>query len=252
MNARLRLAGLVQEGLRRLGYELHPYPPPPRVDYADRRRERLLRNRGITLVLDVGAHTGEFAASVRETGYRGRIVSCEPLSAPYAKLAERSAPDQAWEARKVALGDSDGSAVINVAGNLASSSLLPMGARHLESAPASAYVGREQVNTARLATLWPGLAKPSDRVWLKLDVQGYELHVLRGAEDVLDRIDVIQAEMGLQHLYEGDVTWRELVDWLEERSFRLAGLEPGFEDPESGELLQADGIFVRRRRAAHN
>jgi hypothetical protein len=32
---------------------------------------------------------------------------------------------------------------------------------------------------------------------------------------------------------------------LEARGFRLAGLEPGFEDPATGELLQADGIFVR-------
>jgi FkbM family methyltransferase len=245
MNPRFRLANMIQKGLRRLGYELHPYPPPPRVNYADRRRERLLRSRRITLLLDVGANTGEFGASVRASGYGGRIVSFEPLAEPYAVLAERSSADPGWEVRRVALGDRDGSAEMNVAGNVASSSLLPMGARHLQSAPESAYVGKESVPAARLASIWDEIAAPNDHVWLKLDVQGYELHVLHGAEPVLDRIEVMQAEMALQHLYEGDVTWRELVDWLEERCFRLAGVEPGFEDPQSGELLQADGIFVR-------
>ena len=238
-----RLVKLVQKVLRRLGYELVPYPL---VDYADRRRQRLLCSRGITLVLDVGANVGRYAEALRTSGYSGRIVSFEPLSAPYSELAERSSGDRLWEPRRVALGESDGSAEINVAGNVASSSLLPMGARHLQSAPESEYVGSERIDTARLDTLWEELAGQTDRVWLKLDVQGYELHALRGAESVLERIDVIQAEMSLQHLYEGDITWLELIAWLDARGFRLAGLEPGFEDPESGELLQADGIFVRK------
>src|SRR5215212_830167 len=110
MNLRAKLAALVQAALRRLGYELHPYPPPPRVEEADRRRDRLLRSRGITLLVDVGANVGEFGASVRASGFRGRIVSCEPLSGPYAELAERSATDPAWESRKLALGGRDGSA----------------------------------------------------------------------------------------------------------------------------------------------
>jgi FkbM family methyltransferase len=242
---RHRFAVLVQNLLRRLGYELHPYPAPPPVDEADRRRKHLLRSRAITLVLDVGANVGRYGESLRASGYHGRIVSFEPLSAPFAELARVSAPDPLWEARKCALGEDDGAADINVAGNVASSSLLPMGARHLQSAPQSAYVGTERIETARLDTVWDDLVGPADRVWLKLDVQGYELQALRGAEAILARVDVIQAEMSLQHLYEGDVTWRELLAWLEERGFRLAGLEPGFEDPDSGELLQADGIFVR-------
>jgi FkbM family methyltransferase len=245
MDLRARVASLVQNLLRRLGYELHPYPAPLVLEPDDRRRARLLQGRRITLLLDVGANTGQFAEKVRATGYRGRIVSFEPLSGAYAELSRLSAGDPEWEARRTALGEKDGTVDINVAGNLTSSSLLPMGERHLESAPQSAYVGTETVSTARLDDVWEELARPDDRVWLKLDVQGYELHVLRGAKAVLDRIDVVQAEMALQHLYEGDSTWRELIDWLEARGFRLAGIEPGFEDPQSGELLQADGIFVR-------
>jgi FkbM family methyltransferase len=243
--ARAQLAEGVQRALRRLGYELHAYPPPIALDADDERRSRLLAARAISLVLDVGANEGQYAQRLRAAGYGGRIVSFEPLAEVHARLERATASDRSWEARRLALGEEDGEAELNVAANTYSSSLLPMGERHLESAPQSAYVGTETVPAARLDSIWDELARERDRVWLKLDVQGYELHVLRGAAAKLATVDVVQAEMALVPLYEGDVPWRELVDWLGERGFRLAGLEAGFGDPDTGELLQADGIFLR-------
>jgi FkbM family methyltransferase len=241
---RATLAEGVQRALRRAGYELHAYPPPVPVDPEDARRERLLAARGITLVLDVGANEGQYARRLRAAGYSGQIVSFEPLTGVFARLERAAAGDPAWEARRAALGDADGEAEINVAANTYSSSLLPMRERHFRSAPTSAYVGSERVPLARLDSIWNELVRPDDRVWLKLDVQGYESRVLDGAEGVLDRVDVLQAELALVPLYEGDPPWRELVDRLAGRGFRLAGLEAGFEDPDTGELLQIDGIFV--------
>jgi FkbM family methyltransferase len=247
--ARAALAEAVQRGLRRLGYELHAYPPPVPVDPEDDRRARLLRTRGITLVLDVGANEGQYAQRVRAAGYRGRIVSFEPLAEAFARLERNAAADPAWEARRLALGDRDGEARLNVAANTTSSSLLPMRERHVRSAPQSAYVGTATVPAARLDSIWDTVARLGERAWLKLDVQGYEPAVLDGAEVALGGVDVVQAELALVPLYEGDVPWRQLVDRLADRGFRLAGLEAGFEDPDTGELLQADGIFVRDRPA---
>jgi methyltransferase FkbM-like protein len=133
-----------------------------------------------------------------------------------------------------------------VAGNSWSSSLLDMGERHLESAPESAYVSTELVPTARLDTIWDEVVGDGERPFLKLDVQGFEMHVLRGAAGYLDRVAGVQAELALVHLYEGDSLWREVVDHLDAQGFELAGLEPGFEDPDSGRMLQADGIFLRK------
>jgi FkbM family methyltransferase len=243
---RLALGARVQALLHRLGYEIRLYQPGADLTPEERRRAKLLAARGVSLVLDVGANAGQYAGRLRAAGYDGRIVSFEPLSTAYRALSAAAAGDSRWETRKLALGEQDGSAEINVAANSWSSSLLDMGPRHLESAPESAYVGTETVETARLESLFRELARDGERVFLKLDVQGYEMYVLRGADPVLDRVDGVQAEMSIVPMYEGDSSWRELVDWLEERGFRLAGLEPGFEDPATGELLQADGIFVRR------
>lgn len=243
--ARARSAEAVQRGLRRLGYELHPYEPGPAPYEDDLRRVKLLRSEGIDLVLDVGANAGQFAQRLRSAGYAARIVSFEPLSGAFGELSRHAASDAAWEPRRLALSDEDGDAEIHVAGNSWSSSLLEMGARHRQSAPEAAYVGTETVPTARLDSIWNSLAQGAARPFLKLDVQGFEMHVLRGAERSLAHLRGLQAELALTSLYEGDRPWRDIVDHLAEHDFALAGVEPGFEDPDSGRMLQFDGVFLR-------
>jgi FkbM family methyltransferase len=209
------------------------------------RRGKLLESRGITVVLDVGAAKGVYAAQLRLAGYRGRIVSFEPLSKPFRKLEKAAADDPGWECIQTALGTEEGTTAINVAGNSDSSSFLQIGDRHLEAAPQSAYVKEETVEVRRLDSIWDRVVRPDDRPYLKLDVQGFELEVLRGAEGSLPQVAAVQAELSLVPVYEGGPVFREVFDYLEEHGFRLVGLEPGFEDHETGELLQADGTFVR-------
>jgi FkbM family methyltransferase len=246
---RARANETVQQGLRRLGYELHPYTPGPAPYEEDMRRAKLLRSEAIDLVLDVGANVGQYAQRLRRAGYEQRIVSFEPLAAAFTELQQAAARDPLWESRRLALGDTDGSAEIHVAANSWSSSLLDLGQRHLASAPDSAYTGTETVPVARLDSVWDELVREGERVFLKLDVQGFEMHVLRGAEGHLERVAGVQAELALTSLYEGDTPWREVIDHLERRGFELAGLEPGFEDPETGRMLQADGILIRPGRS---
>jgi FkbM family methyltransferase len=246
---RARANETVQQGLRRLGYELRPYTPGPAPYEEDMRRAKLLRSEAIDLVLDVGANVGQYAQRLRRAGYEQRIVSFEPLAAAFTELQQAAARDPLWESRRLALGDTDGSAEIHVAANSWSSSLLDLGQRHLASAPDSAYTGTETVPVARLDSVWDELVREGERVFLKLDVQGFEMHVLRGAEGHLERVAGVQAELALTSLYEGDTPWREVIDHLERRGFELAGLEPGFEDPETGRMLQADGILIRPGRS---
>jgi FkbM family methyltransferase len=246
-----RARAAVAEGVQRLlhsaGYELHAYPPPPSLDSEDARRALLLESRRISVVLDVGANAGQFGERLRAGGYGGRIVSFEPLSAPFERLAAAARHDEGWEVRRTALGEADGAAEVNVSANSYSSSLLPMRDAHRASAPESGYVGTETVPVARLDTLWDEVVRPGERVWLKLDVQGFEPQVLRGAGDRIDAVECVQTEMAFVSLYEGDVGWRALADWLADRGFRLAGFEAGFCDRATGEMLQGDGIFVRDR-----
>jgi FkbM family methyltransferase len=227
----------------RLGYELRARDDPA-LTPEETRRARLLRSLGITLVLDVGANVGAYAAQLRRIGFKSRIVSFEPLADAFAALEAAAGEDPLWECRRLALGSADGTAEINVSANAASSSLLPINDRALESAPEARYVGTQRVEVARLDSIWRQLVTAGDRVYLKLDVQGLELETLKGAKEALRSIACIQAELSFVPLYEGSPSFTELIEYLSARGFRLAGLEEGHDDVGTGEMLQVDGIFV--------
>jgi FkbM family methyltransferase len=210
------------------------------------RRGQMLAQHDIDLVLDVGANSGQYATELRRQGYRGRIVSFEPVNEPFLELSRHASGDARWECRQVALANSEGTAEIHVAGNSAmSSSLLEMKERHVLAAPDSAYVGSEQVGTARLDQLASEVADGAQHIFLKLDVQGAEDRVLQGGTDLLSRVDLLEIELSLVRLYDGQWLLPEMLTWLAERGFTLIGMEPVLRDPSSGYLLQVDGFFAR-------
>lgn len=209
------------------------------------RRAHLLSRFGVTVVLDVGANAGIYAGELRQIGYRGRIVSFEPLSSAYAGLAAQAARDPAWEAVNLALGSAGGEAVLNVAANSWSSSVRPMLDAHLSAAPDSRYVGTETVRMETLDAVFDRYVRPDDRVWLKIDTQGHERDVLAGAAASLPRIDSIQLEMSPVRLYEGEALFTEMYDWLGARGYACVHLEPGLIDPADERLLSLDGYFHR-------
>ena len=234
--------------LWRFGYDVVAWRPDL---HPLARRRRLLERAGIDAVLDVGANAGQFAAELRaDLGWRGRIVSFEPLAAAYAQLAARVAADGNWDAHRYALGDRDGTARIGVAGNSYSSSLLEMLPAHLDAAPESAYVGSETVQTRRLDSVIDTVCPAPARLYLKLDVQGFERQVLAGAQATLARVRVLQLEMSLTPLYAGAAGFGELHAQLESLGLVLFALEPGFARRDSGQLLQVDGLYCPREVAA--
>lgn len=150
-----------------------------------------------------------------------------------------------WEAVHCALGASPGSAMINVAGNSVSSSILPMTTVHVNSAPASEYVRTERVRVERLDDVTRTLVRPEDRVFLKLDVQGFENEVLAGASSTIESVVAIQVEVSFQELYLGQPSALTLISYIQSLGFALFGLANGFKDKDSGCILQADAFFLR-------
>lgn len=202
--------------------------------------------RGVNTVLDIGANRGQFALDLRRHGYRGAIVSFEPLSSAHAILRDASMRDSLWHiAPRMALGEIAGSAEINIAKNLASSSLLPVLERSVLAAAVCGYSGTESTPVRRLddvlETAWRAPFA------LKLDTQGFELHVLHGALNTLAGTEVVVAEMSLVDLYQGGARFVDVFGFLEDCGFRCISLVQGFADDVRHQLLQVDGVFVRDR-----
>ena len=232
----------VRRQIRRLGYDVHRYNGEPAT--FESRRTAIMRAHAVDLVLDVGANVGQYGGELRRSGYLGHIVSFEPLTSAFGKLSARVAADAAWDCVHVALGEIAGETVIHVAGNSYSSSLLPMTDLHRRIAPESAYVADETVAMETLDFAAAPFLDGERRSLLKLDVQGYELAVLRGASETLKSVVVVEVEMSTRALYEGQPLWHEVVQFLAAAGFQLAVAHELIVDPDSGELLQLDGLFT--------
>ena len=229
-----------------LGYDLARFRPE---SHPIARRRSLLRSLRIDVVLDVGANAGQHAKHLRsDLGFEGRICSFEPLSVPFRRLQSRAAQDPKWETFNFALGDIDGTATINLAANSESSSMLEMLPLHVEAAPESKFVGTEDIEVRTLDAIFDDLCYPGEGVCLKIDTQGFEGRVLQGADRSLSKIDTVQVEMSLTPLYSNELTFGELYQLLLGKGYAMVGLEPGFTNPQTGQLLQADAIFHRFER----
>jgi FkbM family methyltransferase len=203
------------------------------------------------VVLDVGANTGQYGRMLRAIGYGGLIISFEPLASAHKKLAVEAGADGNWlVAPRAALGSAKGSIEINVSRNSVSSSVLPMNDAHLSVAPKSRYVATETVALERLDDLLPSIFSGAGPVFLKMDTQGYEEEVLKGAAGILSKVVAIQMEISLIPLYQGAPTLVHLVSAMREFGFELFQVIPGFRDVATGQLLQLDGIFVRQLPSA--
>ncbi len=243
----LGLPARIAKGLcRSLGFELRRARAENDVAL---RRQSYLHRAGVDVVFDVGASTGRYGAALRACGYRGRILSFEPLPSAFAHLTRRARNDTGWDCFPFALGAVAGRLAIHVAGNSVSSSLLPMTAAHLAAAPESAVTGTEAVEIRRLDEVAAAHLSAGARPFLKIDVQGFERDVLAGCGELTPRLAGIEIEMSMVELYGGQILFREIVDWMDDRGFVPASFERGLTDAQNLRFLQLDGIFLRPETA---
>jgi len=239
----MSLLHIVQRLGRRCGLDIRRFHEGLNADCV---HAKTLARCGIDLVLDVGANTGQFGHQLRSKyGYRGRLISFEPMAAARVELQARAAKDPTWEVMDFGLGEVSGVETLNVSANSQSSSLLPMDDRHIAAAPEACYIRSEIVTIKTLDEIFPALGTASREVFLKLDVQGYEMRVLTGARAALEKIRLVRLEMSICPLYQSEILIEDLIAYMRRLGFNLVAIEPNFVDPRSGALLQVDGLFCR-------
>ena len=199
----------------------------------------------IDLVFDIGANVGQYGKSIRSRGYKGTIVSFEPLPDAHKELQQCARNDTNWIVHdRCALGSKSGITAINISKNSYSSSILQILRSHTDSAPESRFIGKVETPVATLDSIFARYAGSSRNIMLKVDTQGFEHEVMLGSLESISRIKLIQLELSLVPLYEGQKLYDYFVDFLEQFGFVLWKIEPGFTNPSSGQLLQFDATFL--------
>ncbi len=199
----------------------------------------LPRDRSLAgLVVDVGANRGAFTDAVRRLEPRSRVLAVEPVAENAAHLRELFAGDAGVTVVERAISDADGSAVLHLTEGSEFASLhVPR--RELEDSygDASRVVGEAEITTTTLDAIVDGPVAV-----LKIDVQGHEIPLLRGASATLERTAVVLIEVLFVSHYEGDAVFAEVDQALRDADFALTGLAPwGQAD---GPLLWADACYV--------
>ncbi len=220
----------------------------PRTDSASDKLAQLLKIHEITLIIDVGANEGQYGDQLRRHGYAGRIISFEPGTDAHEVLTNRARPDPHWDvAPRMALGSADGLARLQTSNRSDMNSLLTATEDAQAAFPKLKTAGDETVNVVRLDTVIDALVAPTetDRIFLKIDTQGYESHVLRGAENVMKGIAGLQVELSFLPLYHGECDYIELLKEIHTMGFEPHLFVNGFFSRALARQLQFDGIFFR-------
>nr|WP_235568520.1 FkbM family methyltransferase [Mycobacterium sp. Root135] len=194
-------------------------------------------------VVDVGANRGQFALAARRRWPTATVISFEPLEGPAAKFRRVFANDRLVTLHVAAIGPTAESATMHLSKRDDSSSLLAITALQDEVFPGTKEVGTTRV---RVAPLTDFLSKDAivGPALLKIDVQGYELNVLRGCEPLLPTFFAIYCECSFLELYAGQDPAAAVVDWLARRNYVLTGVYNASYDV-NGRAVQADFLFER-------
>jgi FkbM family methyltransferase len=202
---------------------------------------KLLSQIDCDFILDVGANRGQFSLISRMVKLGLPIVAFEPIPTE-AEIFRKALSGENVQLHSVALGENAGEAEIHLSRSADSSSLLPIGEMQRKLFRDTDEIGTLKVPVKRLDDFKSEWEKYS-RILLKIDVQGFELSVLKGAVETLRNCAFVYVECSETELYVGQALYRDVADFLEQHGFKLQSRDN--ETVVDGKLIQADYLFVR-------
>lgn len=205
----------------------------------------VIREQKIDLVIDVGANKGQFGRLLRKIGYKGDILSFEPVGSTFEILKRRSSADGRWEAARLALGDHKGTMSINTfeeASNL--SSILSPNSFGTDLMPAMQTTKKETINVDTLDSVLKERRLSGRRIMLKMDTQGYDLNVFRGAKESINDIHAMVSEISFRPIYENMPSYHEALMEYERAGFLVTGLYPVSRD-EDLTIIEMDCVLTK-------
>lgn len=201
----------------------------------------------IQTIIDVGASDGGFAKKIKEVIPNARLYCFEALEDIFEILNANIKDLKDVITVNLAMSDQIGPvSFYRCVDWTGSSSMLEMNDIHKTAYPFTANTQEVKVNASTLDHYFESntIVRPA---MLKIDVQGAEMFVLKGAKNVLENIDIVFCEINFVETYNNCVLFNELNSFLYERGFILSGMENVSQSTVDGSFLQADAYFVRNK-----
>lgn len=207
----------------------------------------IFRSRHIDCVLDVGANFGQYGKFLREIGYTGQIISFEPVKSVFEELLRVSDGDSKWMCLNFALSDESKFSEINVYKGSQFCSFLDTSDFAKTRWDDVASPVKEVVESVRLDDIFQNLKNHvlCSNFYLKLDTQGFDLHVFRGAGESLRHISAMQSELSLISVYEGMGRSFAGIEYYIDAGFFISGMYP-IDIEKSLAVIEYDCVLVKR------
>jgi FkbM family methyltransferase len=217
----------------------------------DEHINRVFAKYSIDCVIDVGANTGQYGIFLRELGFRGWIISFEPVASVFQELASVARKDNKWLCYNHALGEANDKREINVYKNTVFSSFLDTNSYSKKIWRSLDKASREVVEVKTLDHIIQGIKEKtlSQRFYLKLDTQGYDRSVLEGSIKSLQSVCALQLELSLIPIYENMVDPYHFLSELQDQNFLISGMYPINRD-ENLAVIEYDCVLVRAASSA--
>jgi FkbM family methyltransferase len=203
--------------------------------------ETLLKNIPCKTIIDIGANRGQFSLVARRCFKDAQIIAFEPLPRPFKVLQNIFAHDRRVTLYQMAVGSASSSQQIHISQRDDSSSLLPITELQNKVFPGTKEKAIIDIDVKPLDSM---LQKNSVRhpALLKIDVQGYELEVLKGCKGILSLLTYVYVECSYQELYQGQPLANEIISFMNQRGFDLKGVYNTSYDA-LGRAIQSDIFF---------
>jgi FkbM family methyltransferase len=199
----------------------------------------LLLDWNIEYVLDVGANEGQFATKLRQIGFQGHIFSFEPVPKTFARLDQNASQDSLWHTYNFALGTKSEKMAIQVTDDTQLVSIMDPVREHK-------FTHTVTIQIQRLTDWQPPIPINWEKTCLKIDTQGYEMQVLLGAGQLLQKLHAIIAELAINLSYKGQPHAEEIIAFLRQRHFELWTTRRGTWTPHGFQEIERDGLFKNK------
>lgn len=240
------LKKMVGNALRRMGYQAIPADLVSNLGLS-LHLKKLFASQGVDAVWDVGANRGQYYQFLRNgIGFKGTILSFEPLSELNRDLTRKSMQDPNWHVFPFALGEKNEHLAINVMQANDMSSFLSPDCNHTDRFKDSNNpVETEMVEVKCLNDIYEEISTKyaARKSYLKMDTQGFDLNVIKGGAKVISNYVALQTEASVLPLYEGVPDYRESISYLNDIGFELSGVYPVTVD-EKLRLIEFDCVMV--------
>jgi FkbM family methyltransferase len=205
--------------------------------------EAVLQTLECECVVDIGANRGQFALISRKLFPQAKIHAFEPLAEPAQIFKKIFEEDPNIKLRACAIGPAKTISTMHVTRDDDSSSLLPITSAQSSLFPSTVEKETRQVTVLPLSQALGKTYLPPASL-LKIDVQGFELEVLKGCEDILNKFSHLYIECSFIELYERQALAHQVIAWLASRGFTLAGVHNLYY-ARDGQAIQGDFLFSR-------